>query len=204
MKTLLLTLTYLVGIGELILAIYFWVTNSKNEIRKVMALLALSTGIWVITSGLTLCVSQTPITTFFMQLVFVSGALLITALLHLSLIFPNKLIQLDPLHGWLLYGPAIVFTLIMFVSDSIVMGFTGSVTDVGRIIPGPLYSLYNLYVFWSLYFSACILFPPQKFVSRSAPKKSYLDCLVSSFRRFTGCNYRFTHPSIYQGDFSRR
>ncbi len=27
MKTLLLTLTYLVGAGELILAIYFWATN---------------------------------------------------------------------------------------------------------------------------------------------------------------------------------
>jgi len=48
MKTLLLTLTYLVGIGELILAGYFWKTHSGSEIRKVMGMLSMVTGLWVL------------------------------------------------------------------------------------------------------------------------------------------------------------
>lgn len=157
-KDILLTLTYLVGVGELVLAIFFWVTNSKNEIRKVMALLAFSTSIWVITSGLTSYVSQTPVTTFFMRVVFLSGVLLITALLHLTLIYPLQITRLDKIHGWLLYAPAILFSVISFTSNTIVSGFSGSATDSGRIIPGPLYNAYNIYVFGVYLLAVVILF----------------------------------------------
>lgn len=162
MKTVLLTLTYLVGIGELILAIYFWVTNSKSEIRRVMALLAFSTGMWVIASGLTSYVPQTPLTTFYMRLVFIFGALLITALLHLTLVYPTQMIRLDSFHGWLLYLPTIFLSLIMVTSNTIVAGFTGSATDSGRIIPGPIYNLYNMYVFGVYIVAVVLLFYRQR------------------------------------------
>ncbi len=157
MKTLLLTASYLVGIGELILAGYFWKTNSKNEIRKVMALLAFSTGVWVLTSAFTSYVSQTPLTTFFMRIVFVSGVILVTALLHLSLIYPFQIARLDRLHRWLLYAPTFQWVFIAFFTNAIVEGFTGSATDSGRIIPGLLYTFYNLYVF-GLYLVALVMF----------------------------------------------
>lgn len=156
MKTILLILTYAVGIGELILAIYFWVTNSKSEIRRVMALLAFSTGIWVITSGLTSYVEQNSVTTAFMRIVFLSGALLITALLHLTLVYPTQMAKLDRFHGWLLYLPAIIFGIISLTSNTIVNGFTGSATNSGRIIPGPLYNLYNIFVL-GVYILSCVL-----------------------------------------------
>lgn len=155
MKIVLLSLTYLVGAGELILATYFWVTNSKNEIRRVMALLAFATGVWVVMSGLTSYVPQTPITTIYMRFVFAAGVLLVTALLHLTLVYPFPIVRLDRLHAWLLYVPAIFISFVSFTSNAIVAGFTGSVTDSGRIIPGPLYNSYNVYVF--LVFLAAII-----------------------------------------------
>ncbi len=158
MKTILLTLTYLVGVGELVLAGFFWISHSKNEIRKVMAMLAFSTSIWVITSGLTSYVSQNPTSTFFMRIVFLSGALLVVALLHLTLIYPIQIVRLDKMHGWLLYTPAILFSIISLTSNTIVLGFTGSATDSGRIIPGPLYNLYNFYVFGLYLLAVIILF----------------------------------------------
>jgi hypothetical protein len=82
-----------------------------------------------------------------MTVVFISGALLITALLHLALVYPTQIKKLDALHGWLLYAPAILFACILVVSNTIVAGFTGSAIDSGRIIPGPLYPLYNMFVF---------------------------------------------------------
>lgn len=158
MKTILLTLTYLVGAGELILAIYFWATNSKNEIRRVMALLAFSTGMWVITSGLTSYVSENTFSVFCMRIVFVSGMLLITALLHLTLVYPTQIQRLDNFHGWLLYLPAIIFGIISLTSNTIVTGFTGSATDTGRIIPGPLYNLYNIVIFGTYILACALLF----------------------------------------------
>lgn len=106
-----------------------------------------------------------------MRIVFASGVLLITALLHLALIYPNQLIRLDRFHGWLLYGPAIVFSLISFFSNSIVLGFTGSATDSGRILPGPLYPMYNLFIF-AVFIIATVLFFRRGRASEGQHKKN--------------------------------
>lgn len=157
MKTLLLLLTYLVGTGELILGIYFWKSNNRNEIRRVMALLSLATSLWVICSGLTSYVVQTPLTTIFMQIVFISGAILVTSLVHLALVFPNQLMRFDKIHAWLFYFPTLFWAIIIVFSNTVVIGFSGGATDSGRIMPGPLYAFYNSYVF-ALYVAAIIIF----------------------------------------------
>lgn len=146
MKTLLLTLTYLVGAGELILAIYFWATKSKNEVRKVMALLAFSTGIWVVTNGLTSYVQQTSSNIIFGKLVFISGVVLISSLLHFVLIYPIPLFRMDRWHAILLYVPGILFSIIIATTNAVYKGFTGSTQDSGQVIPGPIYNIYNLYI----------------------------------------------------------
>lgn len=161
-KDILLVLTYLVGAGELALAIFFWVTRSGNEIRKVMALLSLSTSIWVVFSGLTSYVVQNPVTTIYMKIVFAAGIFLVTALLHLTLVWPFQVTRLDKLHGWLLYAPAVLFSVISFVSNTIVVGFTGSPTDSGRILPGPLYNAYNICVFGIYLVAVILLFARQR------------------------------------------
>lgn len=146
MKTFLLTATYAVGIGELILAIYFWVTNSKNEIRRVMALLAFSTAVWVIFSGLTSYHSYTLFGYYENAIVYLFGAFVVLSLLHLSLITPYKLFALDRLHVFLLYLPLAFFTYMLFFSRTIVFTFNGSQNDVGNIFGGPLLGMYNTYL----------------------------------------------------------
>ncbi|GEM_PF-5917806 len=147
MKTFLLTATYLVGIGELALAVFFWVTHSKSEIRKVMALLAFSTGMWVILSALTSYVSYSELGKYQVALVYVFGLVLLTCLVHLTLIFPFRLIHLDRFHVFLMYVPVIIFSYISLATSLIVLTFTGDPNNVGDIVGGPLYGLYNIYAF---------------------------------------------------------
>lgn len=146
MKTFLLTATYLVGIGELILAIFFWVTHSKNEIRKVMALLAFSTGMWVITSAIVSFADANQFVFFVLSLVYFFGVILMTALLHLALLFPYPLLRLDRLHAWLLYVPAIIFSFIAISTKTIVADYIVNVHISGNVVSGPLHALYNFYL----------------------------------------------------------
>lgn len=147
MKTLLLTLTYLVGAGELVLAWYFWKTNSGNEIRKVMALLAFSLGMWVITSAF---VAYKPDDNLFLiltsRLIFVFGSLLLTSLFHFTLIYPYPVRIFDQYHKILLYIPAVIFSLIAVTSNAIYQGAYASETVAGQVIPGPVYNHYNVYL----------------------------------------------------------
>ena len=156
-KAILLPLTYLIGIAEIGLGIFFWATHSKSEIRKVMALLSLSTGLWVITSGLTSYVTESPITILYMKVLFAAAMVLVTALVHLALVYPYQLVHMDRFHSMLLYGPTILWCIISISTNAITTGFSGSPEMVGQVHPGNLFSLYNLFAFL-LYFTALILF----------------------------------------------
>lgn len=157
-KYILLTLTYLVGAGELALAIFFWVTHSKSEIRKVMALLAFSTGVWAMLSAATSYVPYSVFGYFEMALVYIFGALLMTALLHLSLITPYPFVRLDKLHTFLIYFPLSFLSYSLLFSRTVVKSFTGSPTWAGLVIGGPLYSLYNIYFFLVFILAIGIIF----------------------------------------------
>ncbi len=146
MKTLLLTLTYLVGAGELVLAWYFWKTHSGNEIRKVMALLALSIGMWVISSAFIAYKPQTDFLILFDRSIYVFGIVLITLLLHFALIFPYPLDVFDLYHRVLFYVPTIIFSVIALSTDTITVGISGSPTIAGETIAGPLLNHYNVYL----------------------------------------------------------
>src|SRR5882672_10872328 len=110
MKTLLLGLTYAVGIGNLVLAVYFWVTNSKSEIRKVVSLVYFSTALWAISYFLCAYVLPSKVVSFWLYMTFVSGILIVTSLLHFTIIFPYRTIIFDKLHATLLYLPVILFS----------------------------------------------------------------------------------------------
>jgi hypothetical protein len=153
MKTLLLSLAYTIGIGELILAGYFWVTNSKNEIRRVMALLAFSTGMWVITSALSSYTSQSPTTIFILKSIYVFGVFLVTSLVHLSIIFPISIVRFDKLHAFLLYIPALIWSCIAMTSNSIVLNYVGTTDSPGLVVSGTLHHTYNYYLLF-LFFAA--------------------------------------------------
>lgn len=162
MKTFLLTATYLVGIGELALAVFFWVTHSKSEIRKVMALLAFSVSSWVILSAIIAYLPNLKIGLHIDDFIYIAGVLLTTALLHFSLIYPFPLFRIDNVHRLLLYIPALLFSVISLSSRLLVSSYYASTTFVGNIVGGPLYPYYNWYLTVLYVLSLVILFYKQR------------------------------------------
>lgn len=63
---------------------------------------------------------------------------------------------MDEVHVILLYIPVAIFSLISLTSTAIVDGFIGSPTVSGYIIPGPIYNVYNIYLF-ILYLTSLII-----------------------------------------------
>lgn len=143
MKTLLLTLTYLVGAGELILAIYFWVTNSKNEIRRVMALLAFSTGMWVILNGLTSYVIPNAFVTVALNLLFIFGFLIALFLVWFSVIYPHPLVRLDSLHKMLIGFVILSYSYIALFTNTIYISYDVGLENPGFVVPGPTFGYFN-------------------------------------------------------------
>lgn len=150
MKTILLILTYAVGIGELILAIYFWVTNSKSEIRRVMALLAFSTAGWGITNALT-----DAHYTFIGVLPYVFGTLMLTTLLYFAVIFPYRNFIFDRLHTFFLYLPWVFFSFLILTTKTVLTDLYIT-NNASYTSPGSLFPVFNVYLAL-LYFSGMAL-----------------------------------------------
>lgn len=145
MKTILLTLTYAVGIGELFLACYFWRKCAKNEILRVMGFLALFVGLWVIITAIN-SYSISPLAEFRDKFTYAFGVLLVTALLNFVILFPYPMFRLDRLHYVFMYTPAAIFTLIIFGGHEIVNHYYSNLTLSGQWVGGPLYWVYNVYL----------------------------------------------------------
>ncbi|MBI2984614.1 MAG: hypothetical protein HYY50_03245 [Candidatus Kerfeldbacteria bacterium] len=157
MKTILLTATYLVGIGELILAVFFWVTHQKQEIRKVMAFLAFFIGAWVVLNALTSYREPSHLVDLLLPWVFIASFFLITALVHVVILFPFPTIRLDGFHRILLYLPAAMLSYSFFISDDFIQGYKLTPDTTGQIIPGDLYSLYIIFFTLALLTSVGLL-----------------------------------------------
>lgn len=206
-KDILLTLTYLVGAGELALAVFFWVTHSKSEIRKVMALLSFSTGMWVVIGSLTTYTHPTSLIVFLVSTLYVFGVFLSTALVHLAIVFPFPLIRFDRLHSFLLYVPAILFSVIALSTRTIVSSYDVNPTIPGVVISGPLHHLFNYYIL--ALFIICLALLLQKIIRTDGIHKKnattvfwsillggglpvWYDLLVPNlFPQFTQSNYLY-------------
>lgn len=149
-KTILLTLTYLVGAGELILAIYFWATNSKSEIRKVMALLAFSTSMWVIVNALS------GGNQIFAELTYVFGLLLVISLLHFTLIYPYRYQNFDKFHTLGLYLPWLFFSYAILATKTVIVSLP-TIDNAGQTIGGPLFPILNILISGAYFISIFLL-----------------------------------------------
>lgn len=153
----LVILTYIAGVGELVLALYFLKTNSGATIRKVMSLLCASTALWVLTSAFVAFRPSTPFVDFMGNIVFFGGATLLTTLVWLVCIYPYPNIRFDALHVMLLYVPVLLFTVILFSTKTILAGTIADSSNVGQTIPGPVYWIYNAYQLVVYLVALCIL-----------------------------------------------
>jgi len=161
MKEFLLTATYLVGLGELILAGYFWKTHSGNEIRKVMAFLSLSTAGWTISNTYVAQFISEPVVTFELRVIHFFGIYIVSTLLHLSIIFPFKKRIFDGLHTLLFYVPSIIISYIIFFTNAITLGYVPQYLS-GKTIGGSLFDLYNIYLTIYYFVAVIILFTKLK------------------------------------------
>ena len=141
----LVILTYIIGAGELLLAMYFLKTNSGVTIRKVMSLLCASTGAWVVTSAFVSYKPNSILVDTIGNFVFFGGLMLLTTLVWLVFIYPNPIVRFDALHVILLYVPVAIFTVILFTTKTILAGTIADANSVGVTIPGPVYWIYNAY-----------------------------------------------------------
>lgn len=145
MKTFLLTATYLVGIGELILAWYFWKTNSKNEIRRVMAAISAFVGFWVLSIATTVAVPEMFSKGLMIDATYLFGVLLTTSVLWLAIVFPYRSFTFDQIHSSLLFLPCVLFAYFLFVSDTIVQQYIPKGLS-GVYIEGKLFPVFGLYL----------------------------------------------------------
>ncbi len=159
MKILLLSATYLVGLAEMFLGFYFWRTNSGDAIRKTMTLLCISTGLWVTLSAFAAYKGGDDLFNLTInRLLIVFGLVLVTSLLHLTILFPFPTFRFDRLHLILLYIPAFLLSVIALFTDAIVMNVVANVDYAGVIIGGPIYPIANFFVLAMYVISVIMLF----------------------------------------------
>ncbi|MFH0952365.1 MAG: histidine kinase N-terminal 7TM domain-containing protein [Patescibacteria group bacterium] len=146
MITVLIYLTYIIAIGELFLAGYFWKTNSNNPIRRTMAFLTLTTGLWVLSTALTVYQNFNQFTYFTSTILFVFGILSLTALFHFAIVYPVPIFNFNRIHKFLLYSPAFIFSLLILFTHTVIKGSILSHDYYGSTIPGPVFPVYNCYL----------------------------------------------------------
>lgn len=142
MITALHVIATFIGVGELILAFFFWLTNSGNRIRWVMGLIAFSMGIWVILNVLTSYTNRTAFTDAIIPLLFLAIVVLLVAIVHFSLEFPYPMFRIDRLHILLLYLPATIFAYLLFFTHGIIRDYQLDRTSTGYVLPGDTYPVF--------------------------------------------------------------
>lgn len=129
-----------------------------------MALLAFSTAAWAILNGLTSYVDPSATVTLFLKVLFVSGAVIVTSLVHLAILFPYKTFTFDKLHAVLLYFPAFILSLVAIFTSTIFSGYNVNSNIAGWPIPGPMFGVYQLVVSAFYFASVVLLFYKQRVV----------------------------------------
>jgi len=151
-------LTWIVGISEIIFGFYFVATNSKLEIRRVMASLCFSVGLWSVLSAFISYSEPSSINLLATKLVFVLGAMVIISLLHVILVFPYKYFAIDGVHRFLMYVPTVIFSIIALFTSTVVAGHSVTPTSHGFVTPGELTIFFDNFLILEFVILMVILF----------------------------------------------
>lgn len=146
MKTAFIFFSYIVGIGELILALYFFATHSQQTIRKIMGLFSFFMALWVILNALTSYREPSVAVTNAVPFIYFSVVMLVTLCVHFGLLFPFQQHRLDRLHVLLLYLLPVMMAFPIFGTSTIISGYRISPEIPGYTLPGPLYPLFAGYM----------------------------------------------------------
>lgn len=157
MITFLHTITTLIGIGDFLLAFYFWKTNSGSRIRWIAGLIAFSMGVWVIMNVLTSYHDRSQLTDMAAPILFFATVVLMFSIVHLALEFPYPMFRVDQLHILLLYLPALIYAYMLFFTHDIVKEYQLDRHSSGYIIPGHEYPLFAGLVVVATVATFCLL-----------------------------------------------
>lgn len=178
MKTFLLVLTYFVGSSELVLGAYFWATNSNNEVRKLMSLMALSTGLWVITNGLASYTNPSVFINVIVDSIFVFAYIFSLSLVYFSFIYPYPIIKIDKLHKSLFLFVGIIYTYLAFFTNTIYSSYTITPSSPGTLNPGPLFIFFQISI--SITFITAIILLMLRYNKIDGSHKKNLAILITS------------------------
>jgi hypothetical protein len=161
MKEAAILFSYVLSVGILTLAAYFAKSNSGSPVRRAMAFLSFSTGMWVLAT--TVGVYHTPdtITLWSAPLTYVFGVIVVTGLVIFSLEFPASSFGLDARHITFLFIPVAIFTYLLLATPLIIADYQAGPNVQGVWIGGPLYNLYNIYL--TVFYIAALVILASKF-----------------------------------------
>ncbi len=146
MKELAIIATYLIGLGEVLLGLFFWKTNGNQIIRKILGFLAIVTGAWVLSTVGAAYTENATAQNLLPRLTYAFGVFMVTAVLLFSLLFPLPIIRIDRFHIFLLFIPAIIFSFEIFGTNTVLNYYVSSSTFQGAWHGGPLFQYYNIYL----------------------------------------------------------
>lgn len=156
MKEFLIWISYAIVAGALFLALFFLKTQSGSVIRRMMALLAASTGMWVLATTLGAYNANGDITNITSRWTYVFGLLMVTSLFLFSSQFPVASFRLDRWHLVFIGAATAAFSIFILSSSDIIASYSASPAEQGTWHGGSLYWLYNVYLFL-FYFGSLII-----------------------------------------------
>ncbi len=177
-KDILLTLTYLVGIGELILGVFFWVTNSKSEIRKVMSIMVISTGLWVISNALTSYTNPSIFINVAVNSIFIFAIIFVLSLIYFSFIYPYPIFRFDKIHKLLFISIGIIYSCLAFFTKTIYSSYQITPNSPGILTPGPLFAFFQISI--AFLFILAIILLIIRYNKIDGPHKQNLAILIAS------------------------
>ena len=133
----------LISLLSIVIGLIVYLNNKKESTGKVVAVISISIGIWIISAFLSDLVKNVALSLLFNRLIFVALTILVSGLLYLPFIFPLKsksadLIKLPIIIFTSLFG---LFTLLTpFIVENIQFESWGS-----NIIYGSFFSLFIAY-----------------------------------------------------------
>lgn len=147
----------IIGLAELGLAIYFWMT-AGDRVRRYFALFVLGVSMWVFTSGLAniLYSELRPIsqaTILNNHFLFWGPVIALSSLLIVTWLFPFPSYAIEAPAKLVLLFPILLFGLLIFFTDTIVVSVSHTL-PYESVVYGQAYPYFILFVlvyyFWSL------------------------------------------------------
>ncbi|MBU1148653.1 hypothetical protein KKI23_01040 [Patescibacteria group bacterium] len=143
---------FITALLEIVLALYVYLRNRKNEINVSFALFVFGGFLYALASALFLSMDE-GVALFWGKMSYLGGTLAAVFFLYFSLTFPFKKLAISWLHKIAFFLPIILFTILIFSTDTFTTSFFEE-NNLRYLKLGPSYDLFVIffvcYWIWAL------------------------------------------------------